>query len=253
MINGMRGYGRFLILTGVLALAPVTVAGGVALGRLPSRRVAADFAAVIDLSAELPRPEQHVAWRAFPTLDLVVPQPQLLRAAAQAIEEGRARGPVLVCCALGYSRSASALATWLIAYGHAGNVATAVARASGGRARRWCSAMPPWRRSGVPRRHDGRSPSGSAARERGVPARSGSRHRSAVARIDRGRVGRARRHRGLGRASSGTGVAAGFVGARRRRRGLSGDFASASTPPCSATWRMRPRPARAILPTSTPR
>lgn len=27
MINGMRGYGRFLILTGVLALAPVTVAG----------------------------------------------------------------------------------------------------------------------------------------------------------------------------------------------------------------------------------
>jgi protein-tyrosine phosphatase/membrane-associated phospholipid phosphatase len=108
--------------------APVTVADGVAFGRLPSRHCAAAFATVIDLSAELSRPEQHVAWRAFPTLDLVVPQPQLLRAAAQAIEEGRARGPVLVCCALGYSRSASALATWLIAYGHAGNVVTAVAR-----------------------------------------------------------------------------------------------------------------------------
>jgi protein-tyrosine phosphatase len=88
--------------------APVTVADGVALGRLPARKVAAEFATVIDLSAELPRPRGRAAWRAFPTLDLVVPQPQLLCAAAQAIEEARARGPVLVCCALGYSRSASA-------------------------------------------------------------------------------------------------------------------------------------------------
>ncbi len=86
--------------------APATVADGVALGRLPDRAVAAGFSTVIDLCAELPRPPGHAAagpgqWRAFPTLDLVAPEPDLLRAAAAAIEDGRARGPVLVCCALG--------------------------------------------------------------------------------------------------------------------------------------------------------
>ena len=107
---------------------PVVVAEGVALGRLPDRRAAANFPSVIDMSAELPRPMEHSGWRAFPTLDLVAPEPQVLRAAAAAIEEARTQGSVLVCCALGYSRSAAALATWLVAHGHAGSVAAAVAR-----------------------------------------------------------------------------------------------------------------------------
>ncbi len=68
-------------------------------------------------------------------LDLVAPEPHLLRAAAAAIEDARARGPVLVCCALGYSRSAAALATWLVAYGHADSVAAAVARIRAARPR----------------------------------------------------------------------------------------------------------------------
>jgi protein-tyrosine phosphatase/membrane-associated phospholipid phosphatase len=108
--------------------APVNVADGVALGRLPDHRTAAGFATVVDLCAELPRLHAHPGWRAFPTLDLVSPEPQLLRAAAAAIEDGRAHGPVLVCCALGYSRSAAALATWLVAYGRAGRAAAAVER-----------------------------------------------------------------------------------------------------------------------------
>ena len=108
--------------------APVTVADGVALGRLPDHRTAVGFATVVDLCAELPRLHEHTGWHAFPTLDLVVPEPRLLRAAVAAIEDGRAHGPVLVCCALGYSRSAAALATWLVAYGHAGSAATAVER-----------------------------------------------------------------------------------------------------------------------------
>ena len=67
--------------------APVIVADGVALGRLPDRAVAAGFSTVIDLCAELPRPPGQAAvgpgqWRAFPTLDLVAPEPDLLRAAA---------------------------------------------------------------------------------------------------------------------------------------------------------------------------
>jgi protein-tyrosine phosphatase len=48
-------------------------------------------------------------------LDLVSPPPAQLRDAAATIERGRASGPVLVCCALGYSRSAATVATWLLA------------------------------------------------------------------------------------------------------------------------------------------
>lgn len=109
--------------------ACVEVAPAVALGRMPGHQTAAAFAAVVDLCAELPRLREHAGWRAFPVLDLTRPEPQLLRAAAVAIEDARAGGGgVLVCCALGYSRSAAALATWLVAYGHAADASTAVAR-----------------------------------------------------------------------------------------------------------------------------
>jgi membrane-associated phospholipid phosphatase len=117
------------------APAPVAVTDAVALGRLPDRRVAADFPTIIDMSAELPRRHGHPGWRSFPALDLVAPEPQLLRAAAAAIEEARARGRVLVCCALGYSRSAAALATWLVAYGHADSVVAATERIRAARPR----------------------------------------------------------------------------------------------------------------------
>ena len=115
--------------------APLKVADSVSLGRLPDRHTAAGFTTVVDLCAELPRLYEHPAWRAFPTLDLVVPQPQLLRAAAAAIEGGRAHGSVLVCCALGYSRSAAALATWLVVSGRADNAEAAVARIRAARPR----------------------------------------------------------------------------------------------------------------------
>jgi hypothetical protein len=117
------------------APSPVSVADGVSLGCLPDGRTAAGFATVVDLCAELPRLNQHVGWRAFPTLDLVVPEPRLLRAAAEAIEQARAKGTVLVCCALGYSRSAAALATWLVASGRADNTESAVERIRAVRAR----------------------------------------------------------------------------------------------------------------------
>jgi membrane-associated phospholipid phosphatase len=117
------------------APAPVAVTDAVELGRLPDRRVAADFATIIDLSAELPRLHEHPGWRSFPALDLVAPEPQLLRAAAAAIEDARTRGRVLVCCALGYSRSAATLATWLVAYGHADSVVAAVERIRAARPR----------------------------------------------------------------------------------------------------------------------
>ncbi|MFO1147426.1 MAG: phosphatase PAP2/dual specificity phosphatase family protein [Alsobacter sp.] len=107
---------------------PVAVADGVWLGRMPGRRTAANFARLVDLSAEL-RPPRAASVTALPTLDLVPPSPDLLRNAALAIEAARRHGPVLVCCALGYSRSAAAVAAWLLATGrapHAGEAARLV-------------------------------------------------------------------------------------------------------------------------------
>ena len=52
-------------------------------------------------------------------LDLVAPEPGALREAAAAIEESRGRGPFLVCCALGLSRSTAAAAAWLVLSGRA--------------------------------------------------------------------------------------------------------------------------------------
>jgi hypothetical protein len=108
--------------------AHAIVEDGVAIGRMPSRRDATAFAAVVDLCAELPGPDGHKAWHAFPLLDLVAPPPSMLREAAAAIERARASGPVLVCCALGYSRSAAAVAAWLLITARASSPQDAVER-----------------------------------------------------------------------------------------------------------------------------
>jgi protein-tyrosine phosphatase/membrane-associated phospholipid phosphatase len=104
------------------------VSDEVAIGRIPSRRDATKFASVVDMSAEIPVLHGHDGWHACPTLDLVPVSPATLRDAAAAIERARANGPVLVCCALGYSRSASAVAVWLLTTGRASGVEDAVER-----------------------------------------------------------------------------------------------------------------------------
>ena len=109
---------------------PVEVVDEVFLGRFPSRHDAAAFPSVVDLCAELPRPERWRAgggsvWRSIPMLDLIPPEPALVQQAAEAIEQARARGPVLVCCALGYGRSAAAAAGWLLVTGRARDLAAA--------------------------------------------------------------------------------------------------------------------------------
>jgi protein-tyrosine phosphatase len=104
----------------------VAVADGVLLGRFPSAADCAGVASVVDLTAELSRPDTTVRWTSLPTLDLVAPDADLLRRAADAIEEARQRGPVLVCCALGYGRSAAAVATWLVRTGRMPDRASAL-------------------------------------------------------------------------------------------------------------------------------
>jgi membrane-associated phospholipid phosphatase len=112
-------------------LPPAEVVAPVWLGRIPTASSNA-FSSVVDLAAELPAPTHAARWRAFPTLDLVAPSACLLSEAAAAIERetvlaSRAGGRVLVCCALGLSRSAAALATWLGSTGRSRSAAEAIA------------------------------------------------------------------------------------------------------------------------------
>lgn len=108
---------------------PVQVAEGVWLGRAPDAGVLRRHAigCVLDLAPELPTPKGPWQVQSLPWLDLVAPSTQQLIEAAQAIEHHRREGPILVACALGYSRSASAVIAWLLHSGRSLNAAEAEA------------------------------------------------------------------------------------------------------------------------------
>ncbi len=107
--------------------AAVEVADGVFLGRLPRKGAPSTYAAAIDVTAELPGlAVPGLAWHAFPSLDLLPVPVARVRAAAEALEAARRHGPVLVCCALGFQRSALVAACWLMRAGLAANAAAAV-------------------------------------------------------------------------------------------------------------------------------
>ena len=96
------------------------IADGVWLGRaLPW---STEFSSIVNLAAEL-----HVTGYSVPMLDLVEPTAQQLEDAVAAIEECESQRPTLVCCALGYSRSASAVAAWLVSTGRARSRKEAIA------------------------------------------------------------------------------------------------------------------------------
>lgn len=107
---------------------PDAILDNVWLGRLPARRemLSGRFAALCDFTAELPAPQGNWHYAGLPWLDLVAPETEQLIEAAQCIESLRLHGPVLVCCALGYSRSATAVAAWLLVTGRAASVDEAV-------------------------------------------------------------------------------------------------------------------------------
>ena len=97
------------------------ITDGVYIGRMPARLFQGQpgiaFATVVDLSAELPNLGAIARVYALPVLDLTTPSASILHAAAERIERARSDGPVLVCCALGYSRSAAAVACWALRSG----------------------------------------------------------------------------------------------------------------------------------------
>jgi membrane-associated phospholipid phosphatase len=115
---------------------PVAIADGVYLGRVPAPHELAKWQnAIVDMTAEFSlRAPVHDArggdaprtMISVPVLDLVPPDAAQLARAAEAIERARTGGPVLVCCALGASRGACAVAAWLLATGRAADVASAL-------------------------------------------------------------------------------------------------------------------------------
>jgi hypothetical protein len=94
------------------------LADAVWIGRAPSRLERRGMKSVVTLAPELPiRSDAHI-----PMLDLVPPSHEDLDAAVRAIEKLAGSRPTLVCCALGYTRSAVASAAWLIAAGRASTI-----------------------------------------------------------------------------------------------------------------------------------
>lgn len=100
---------------------------GVALGRFPDITVVQ--AAVLDLTAEFHKGSRKAGhWEAYPLMDLVVPGARDIHRAVIKLRQLRqGHESVLVCCALGLSRSATVVAAWLLSEGHAGSVTQAVA------------------------------------------------------------------------------------------------------------------------------
>jgi len=88
------------------------------IGRAPSRRERSGMLSVVTLAPELAvRGDAHI-----PMLDWSPPSVQQLDAAVEAIMNLASHRPTLVCCALGYSRSAIVTAAWLLATGYAANI-----------------------------------------------------------------------------------------------------------------------------------
>ena len=102
---------------------------GVWLGRLPTRREREQLAiaSLLNLAPELPIDTRGISCRTVPMLDLVVPSTTQLDAAVSAVEELRTERPTLICCALGFSRSASVVVAWLLATRFAPTLDSAIA------------------------------------------------------------------------------------------------------------------------------
>jgi Dual specificity phosphatase, catalytic domain len=91
------------------------------IGRRPNQQEAAELrgsgvTAVLDLGAELPEVPalRSLNYLCVPILDLTAPTPEQLDLAARFISAEAERGQVYVHCKIGYSRSAAAIAAYLL-------------------------------------------------------------------------------------------------------------------------------------------
>jgi hypothetical protein len=100
------------------------IADGVWLGRAPRGWAGRS---IVNVAAELEIDRAGAACTDVPMLDLVAPAERQLEEAVAAVESFAARRPTLVCCALGYERSASVVAWWLVSTGRAASFEAAAA------------------------------------------------------------------------------------------------------------------------------
>lgn len=84
------------------------------------------FRSVVDVTAEFPGQTDRPCYRNVPMLDLIPPTAAQLRLGVKAIQELADVRPTVVYCALGYSRSAAVIATWLVRSGRAASAAEAI-------------------------------------------------------------------------------------------------------------------------------
>ncbi|MBM3786162.1 MAG: phosphatase PAP2/dual specificity phosphatase family protein [Acidobacteria bacterium] len=84
---------------------------GIWVGRTPNSSERGRFATIVDLTAEMPVREAI----SIPVLDLTPVPTGALREGVEAASS--ARRPVLICCALGYARSAAVASAWWISKG----------------------------------------------------------------------------------------------------------------------------------------
>ncbi len=94
----------------------VKITEGLYLGRFPKRSETQNYARIIDMTAECIAPHNSRSrWQAFPLMDLAKPDFATIHDATTAIHD--APRPTLICCALGYQRSANLIARWLVESG----------------------------------------------------------------------------------------------------------------------------------------
>lgn len=112
----LRGKPRSAAVTERVHIGSVLAAGG--------------YAQVLDACAEYPAWGRWSDYRCVPMLDMVAPSAAELDHAADQLEQmlQQHAGPVLVCCALGYGRSAAVLLTWLLRHGACADIDAALAR-----------------------------------------------------------------------------------------------------------------------------
>lgn len=106
------------------------VGDGVYLGSIvrPWAECERPAALVIDVSAEIACDGTQARYATVPMLDLVVPTPAEIARAVHRIDEAQRRGPVLVACALGYSRSACVIVAWRVYAGLEASIESAIER-----------------------------------------------------------------------------------------------------------------------------
>lgn len=103
------------------------IAPNLLLGKRPSRAEWGELGEpyIVCLCPEIAPPAKASS---VSILDLTFPSPQSLELATKSVQDALDRGErVLLCCALGYSRSVTVATAWMVQYGHAKTVDQAAA------------------------------------------------------------------------------------------------------------------------------